>query len=290
MKTSSIDSALEIAARSPNWWAVPEAIANWRDQGEVTTGMAFWRQASASAGKPEHALRQMCSAYDFVRTHSPHLPPEFVQLALGRPYTHLELLTRIAESDVARAVDLIFSPGNVQSVRDLRKVLEEVRAQSAGEMSALVEGHKARNHALAIVAEQMPKLVAPRSARAIRFRKWPGTMASVSPSLVALHPRADGLPEVVGVFVSIKASVDALHGAIARVGWESTFFDAYWLAVPAPVVSEAGALVREYRLANVGLVMFDTASSLLTLAIAPTEGAPAPDRRTLLRLPERYRR
>jgi len=290
MKLKNVESAIVDAARSPNWWAVPEAIANWRDQGEATTGMVFWRRAAASAGKSEHALRQMCGAYDFVRAHSPHMPPDFVALALGRPYTHLELLARIAESDFERAASLIFSPGNVQSVRDLRKVLDEVRAQSTDDTSALVEGQQTRSHALAIVADQMPRLVAPRSVGVIRFQKWSGTTASVSPSLVAIRLRPDGRPEAVGVFVSVKPSVDALHRAIARVGWDSTFFDVYWLAVPTPVASEAGALVRQYRLDNVGLVTFDAASSLLTLAFAPTEGAPAPDRRGLLRLPERYRR
>lgn len=289
MKTSSIDSALEIAARSPNWWAVPEAIANWRDQGEVTTGMAFWRQASASAGKPEHALRQMCSAYDFVRARSPHMPPEFAELALARPYTHLELLKRIAEADFERAVELIFFPGNVQSVRDLRKVLDDVRSKSEGDVSALVEGHNARKDILTIVAEQLPKLASP-SVQPIRFRKWPGSTASVSPSLVAIQPRIDEAPDVIGVLVSIKPNIDALHRAIARTGWESTFFDTYWLAVPASVASEADARIRQFGLPNVGLVMFDTESFLLTLVAKPTERASAPDRRSLLYLPEQYRR
>ena len=290
MKTGSIDSALKDAARSPNWWAVPEAIASWRNHGEVTTGMAFWRQASASAGKPEHALRQMCSAYEFVLTHSPHLPPEFFQLALGRPYTHLELLSRIAESDLERAIELIFFPGNVQSVRDLRRVLDEVRAKSSGDISALVEGHKARNHALTMVADQMPTLVDPYSVQAMKFRRWPGTTAAVSPSLVAIHSMADAGIQVVAVFVLTKPSLDELHRALARVGWESTFFDTYWLVVPAAVISEADALVRKYHLPNVGLVRFDSGESTLSLARAPTEDSPAPDRRSLLHLPERYRR
>jgi len=252
--------------------------------------MTFWRKASASAGKPEHALRQMCSAYDFVRAHSPHMPPEFAEQALARPYTHLELLTRIAEADFERAVELIFSPGNVQSVRDLRKVLDDVRSKSGDEVSALVEGHKARNDILAIVAEQMPKLIAPPSMQPIRLRKWPGTMASVSPSLLAIHPRVDEAPDVIGVLVAIKPDVAALHRAIARTGWESTFFDTYWLAVPAPVASEADARIRQFNLSNVGLVMFDDTSSLLTLLAKPTESAPVPDRRSLLHMPERYRR
>ncbi|MBE0580517.1 hypothetical protein [Devosia sp.] len=290
MKASSIDSVLKDAARSPNWWAVPEAIASWRNLGNVATGMTFWGQASVAAGKPEHALRQMCSAYEFVLTHSPHLPPEFFQLALSRPYTHLELLSRISETDLERAIELIFSPGNVRSVRDLRRVLDEVRAKSDGDISALVEGHKARNHALTTVADQMPSLVAPHSVQAVKYRRWPGTTAAVSPSLVAIHTGTDAAIEVVGVFVFIKPGLDELYRALARVGWESTFFDTYWLVAPSAVISEADALVRKYHLPNVGLVQFDPGGSKLSLARAPTESSPAPDRRSLLHLPERYRR
>lgn len=252
--------------------------------------MAFWRDASVAAGKPEHALRQMCSAYDFVRAHAPGMPPEFAELALARPYTHLELLTRIAEADFERAVELIFAPGNVQSVRDLRKVLDDVRSKSGDDVSALVEGHKARKDILAIVAEQLPKLIAPPSVQLIGFRKWPGSTVSVSPSLVAIQPRIDEAHDVIGVLVSIKPNIDALHRAIARTGWESTFFDTYWLVVPASVASEADAQIRQFGLPNVGLVMFDTESFLLTLLAKPTERAPAPDRRSLLYLPEQYRR
>jgi len=249
--------------------------------------MAFWRRVSISAGKSEHALRQMCSAYEFVRTHPPHLPSEFVDLALRRPYTHLELIARIAETDVERAIELIFSPGNIQSVRDLRKALHDVRTKHAHDKSALVEGHQTRNDALMLVAKRLPNIVDPLST-SFRFRKWPGTMATVSPSLVTVRPRTDAAVHVIGVFVVTKANQDALYRGVARSGWESTFFDTYWLAVPAVVVSEADILVRQFGLSNVGLVMFDVAKSEVTLAHEPTEPRPVPDRRSLLHLPDHY--
>jgi hypothetical protein len=289
METSVVDSTILDAARSTSWWAVPEAIANVRDAGGVFGGMEFWNQVAMAVGRPEHALRQMFSAYDFVRWHSRGLGKELTALALARPYTHLEVIHRIAEVDPDQAFRLIAQPGSAPTVRALRERLREAR-ENVGDPSALVEGQKSRAAALTLVAQRMPAAIASSASGGIRFHKWPGTTATVSPSLVAVWRDRESVNRTVGVLVIPKSDRDTTLRGIARAGWESTFFDTYWLAVAPNMAAEVETWSCRFGLGNVGVAAVDVARAALEVASKPQALAPVPDRRRFLRLPDRYHR
>lgn len=278
------------AAKSADWWAVPEAIERFCAAGGSASGMAFWRTAAQAAGRSERSLRQMHQAYEFVSRFSRHLGEERVAAALRLPYSSLEAIVRIGGIDLDRALFLLANPGHARAVRDVREELSRLRQRSDAPTSTLVEGQQERGAAITFVARNLSDARRAGSSPPLRLVRWAADVPAVSPSLVSAADTPGGGRRVTAALVVAKAEQATIHRALGKAGWEATFFDAYWLAVPSTADPKLEALVSAYGVRNLGLGRFDLSTSTFTVSLEPTAEGPDPDRRSHVNLPLRHRR
>ncbi|EIZ84319.1 MULTISPECIES: hypothetical protein [Methylobacterium] len=251
-----------------------------------------WVKVAAAASRfTTNQLRQMdrtLSALEALAANNPRLS---LAPILALPFSHLELIVRIAKADRETAEKLLSdeSGWSRRTYRDLRHRYDEIRSSMTGRASSRSAGQQSRHQfaktcfELLAVEQNLRDLCGydPDTDK-IRLLKWTGTFQYASPDFVILH-RVNGERFVYGVeclLIYGDVHEDGSVREVLKAATEATFFKKYFMFVPpwAPI-GVLGQHLSALKLHTVGRVMID-ARKLIPLD--KPDGAPLPNRQDLL--------
>jgi hypothetical protein len=286
-KLTVIDDAKK---RGLGWPEVARAL-NDAEQHHVLDpcGRPIARAAAKRTGYSLNQLRQMQRTLRALQA-LPNVPPEHLQRAFRWPFSHAEMLSRIAKLDPLTAATTIrdlAGAGTLPRFRALRDQYYALR-ESASRASPILAGQMAARKFTAMCLDLLKRTNAAilpdyQGEQRIQIIKWPGIFRYASPTLAIGHRNSSGKLEIDGAdcyaIYGDRTNEETAKRAV-RIATECTFFRRFWVFVPA--LSAGGQLAsacQELSLNNVGIV--ELASNGFHWLKHASAG-PLPDRRDLI--------
>lgn len=254
-------------------------------------GRPWVKVAAAASEFTTNQLRQMDRTLSALEAFAANNPSLSLTSILSLPFSHLELIVRIAKADRAMAEKLLTEESNSgrRTYRDLRDRYDEIRSRMTGRASSRSAGQQSKHQFTKSCFDLLSmkhNLQALCSYDAgfdrIKLLKWSGTFQYASPDFVILHS-INGRNFVYGLeCLMIYGDVhqDGSVREILKAATEATFFKKYFVLVPPwSPVDLLGQHIETLELHTVGRVLVE-AGKLKPLD--KPEGYPSPDRQKLL--------
>ena len=291
MNTVNADSMLAILkdARSSKrpWPEVAFALLELERTGAVDgTGRPWIQRAEVETGYAANQLRRMTKASLF-RDHLIRSEPALAEKLLGRPFSHIETISRIWRLDESKARDLIEGRYPNVTFRDLYGAYETVTKAGRGVVPVMA-GKKAakqfREAAMALFKNDQSRLFGPIVAFEVEVMRPVVPFRYSNPDCYIVCRENNKVTRIEAV--DYYALYDGSQAEIAlrkmiSVATESTFFSRFWIVVPDGKSAHVVLSTCEtLSLGNVGvIVMIDGA--LRWVRTPPIHAKPEPDRRHL---------
>lgn len=254
-------------------------------------GRPWARVVAKETGHSLNQLRKMQRSLKAVEELSERNEFDVDKLLKTIPFSHVEILARIAKADEKRGLELIRScltANRLLTYRELLEQFHEVR-DNAPQLSSVAAGQRAARKfeslCLDLLSEKstaiLPAKYGDQKPKVIR---WSGGLRYASPDLVIAFRDANHALVVDGVdCYSIYGDVaqDETAKRMARIATESTFFRNFWILMPpwSPVWL-VRVMCEELKLQNVGIIVIDPETKKKVHEELAPKGVPVPDRQS----------
>jgi len=295
--TKLLETFRDARSQDTNWEKLVRAL----DRLEATSptdqqGRSWAKVAAQLSGYSVNQIRQMQRTLATLEAlQSRGKQPSLTSTLHRFPYSHLEMLARIAKIDPDWANKHLRSDAfaNRQpTYRELRDQYYKLREKTPQQSSAIAAGMKTSrqfenlclellmsNHAEPLYRSQVG------ASKERRITRWPGAFRYASPDLL-IEGRGDNQASEVDaadcftVYGDIKQEETIRR--IQRIAFEASFFTTFWIMLPTWSPGELfESECKTLQLRNVGIVAVDSEKRAIARVTAPT-GPPVPDRRQLL--------
>lgn len=259
-------------------------------------GRSWARVAAQLSGYSVNQLRQMQRTWlvlDELHSRTKDLPLASTLLAF--PFSHLEIIARIAKFDSDAALEHLRSAkksNRLPSYRSLRELFYELRDKAPQEASPIAAGLKTARQFETLCLDllktnKIAKLYPSDEFLECRVSRWPGAFRYASPDLLIEARPANSSVQIdaADCFTLYgDISQDEAIRRIGRIAFEASFFAVFWMMLPN--WSPVGLFVREcekLELRNVGVVQIDPERRTLKVIRPPDQKSAKHDRAELLR-------
>lgn len=287
LTAAPLDRLKDARRRGVSWPTIIGALRELEANGPVDHEGRRWILLTAElTGYTSNQIRQADRAVAAVEKllSTPHERTA----ALSWPISSLEVIARISKLDPERARSLL-TRSVVPTIRDLRFVHEQVRAEEGARLSPQSVGHRsarALNYALLRRLSEPTVLRGilglSRSSPEVRLMPWPGSFRYAHPGCLAVENDGKNgrLHAFEGVRLMGDLNFDGATKAIVRAAVESTFFATYHLVATRPPETEAlGWMSKALGLANLGIIALGDGPPEV---VVRASGKPVPDRQDML--------
>jgi hypothetical protein len=269
------------------WPQVAFALLELERTGPVDKNGRPWIQrAEVESGYAANQLRRMTKASLF-RDHLIRSEPALAEKILGRPFSHIETISRIWRLDENKARDLIEGRDPNTTYRDLYNAYENVTKVGRG-IVPVMAGKKAakqfRETAIALFKKDQSRLFDSNVTFEVEIMRPVVPFRYSSPDGYIVCRENNKVTRIEAV--DCYALYDGSQAEIAlrkmiSVATESTFFSRFWILVPDGKSAQAVLSMCEVlSLGNVGVIVM--VGGALRWVRTPTIMAkPEPDRRHL---------
>ena len=275
------------AAGTP-WTEIAFALSELEASGPSDEhGRPWIQRAEEESGYSANQLRRMAKVADFLNRLI-HSDPPAAELLSGRPFSHIEMISKIWLLDEQHARQLIRDTSTHRTFRDLLKIhvnLSQERGGTAPIAAGKMAAKQFRQKPLHLIKRNLEKLRPPNSSLAMEIMRPVVPFRYASPDFYIIG-------RDIGKVVHIDA-IDcyALYGgsqndaALRKVllaATEASFFTRFWIVVPEGECAnvflwESGKL----NLDNVGIITVTANDHLLWSRVPSAAARPIPDRRHL---------
>jgi hypothetical protein len=268
------------------WPEVAFALLELERNGAVDENGRPWIQrAEVESGYAANQLRRMTKASLF-RDHLIRSEPALAEKILGRPFSHIETISRIWRLDENKARDLIEGRAPNTTYRELYKAYENVTKVGRG-IVPVMAGKKAakqfRETAIALFKKDQSRLDLNVTFEVEIMRPVvPFRYSSPDGYIVCRENNKVTRIEAVDCYALYDGSqAEIALRKMISVATESTFFSRFWILVPAGKSAQVvRSMCEVLRLGNVGVIVM--VEGALRWDRSPTIAAePEPDRRHL---------
>lgn len=295
--TTLLETFRDARARDIHWEKLVRAL----DQLEATSptdlhGRSWAKVAAQLSGYSINQIRQMQRTLATLETfHSRSKQPSLTSTLHAFPYSHLEMLARIAklDPDIVRNYLRLDAIANRQpTYRELRDRYYELREKVPHQSSPIATGMKATRQFESLCLDLLISNNAEPLYRSLasstwerRITRWTGTFRYASPALLIESHRdnQDRQIDAADCFtVYGDIAQDETIRRLQRIAFEASFFTNFWIMLPT---WSPGHLFesecKTLELQNVGIAHVDPEKRLIARVMLPI-GSPQPDRRPLL--------
>lgn len=283
----------EARRRDVPWHLLIEAVRRLETTSQADErGRPWIKVAAERSGYTIAQLRQMDRVMTMLQEVTTASPRLSLNAALQLPFSHLEMIARIAKVDRG-AAERFLSPDEVASgytYRAVRDFYYQARAKINGRTSPQSVGLQSarqftkRCHELFSDPSNLRLLHGGGADPAHRrFLKWPGGFNYANPDFIIIDDtdkeRSIDAIDCVTIFGDVNQDITVKE--VLRSFTESIFFRHYFVCLPSYSPIWLFSQHRDrIRLDNIGVVEVGESSVEL---VAPPEGGPCPDRQKLLR-------
>lgn len=292
-----LDVFRDARAQKVNWEKLVRAL----DQLEALSqadekGRTWARVAAQLSGYSVNQLRQMQRTWSALEElHSKSKSLTLASTLLAFPFSHLEIIARIAKLDSDAAIKCLRSSGGsnrLPSYRSLRDLFYHLRDKAPQEASPIAAGLKTARQFQDLCLElmkagQVAELYPAERKRERRIARWPGAFRYASPDLLIesrLTSKSSQIDAADCFTLYGDLSQEEAIRRIKRIAFDATFFTAFWLMLPN--WSPAWLFVKEcetLELLNVGVVEVNPERRILKVLRYPERASATHDRTKLLR-------
>ncbi len=280
------------------WPEIAHALTNAEQDNVLDrSGRTVVRAAAERSGYSLNQLRQMQRTRRILEG-LPHINAEDLQRIFSWPFSHAEMLSRIAKLDQDVAVNTIrqlMNEAKLPSFRGLRDQYYSLRV-SVSRVSPILAGQMAARKFAStcfdlLTRTKATKLPGYQGDERIQIIKWPGAFQYASPTFAIGRRNRNGDLEIDAVdCYAIYSDVTDEETAkrAVQVATECTFFRKFWIFLPArSVAGQFGSAIRELKLRNVGIIVLQKGDDVHVEESATD--VPVPDRQsTLIKSVARY--
>lgn len=270
-----------------HWTEIASAVLDLEKSGPVDENGRPWIQrAESESGYTANQLRRMTRASVFL-TDLIRSEPKLAETLLAKPFSHVEVISRIWRVDESEARKVIDGRLANNTCSDLHAVYERISTSGRG-VAPVVAGKKAakvfRDKALDILKRESSRLFGEDDAVDFQIMRPIFPFRYASPDYYIVCRKDDKVTRIEAI--DCYALYDGSHTEIAlrkmiSVATEATFFSRFWIAVPfgdsaSVILSECECL----KLGNVGVIRIADGTTDWT-RVPTTDVTPNPDRRDL---------
>jgi hypothetical protein len=248
------------------WPDVARALTNAEQDNVLDrAGRTVVRAAAQRSGYSLNQLRQMQRTRRVLQ-ELPHITAADLQTIFAWPFSHAEMLSRIAKLDQDVAVNTIrqlMNEAKLPSFRVLRDQYYSLRV-SVSHVSPILAGQMAARKFASTCFDLLTRTKATilpgyQGDERIQIIKWPGAFQYASPTFAIGRRNRNGDLEIDAVdCYAIYSDVTDEETAkrAVQVATECTFFRKFWIFLPArSVAGQFGSATRELKLRNVGIIV-----------------------------------
>lgn len=248
------------------WPEIAHALTNAEQDNVLDhSGRTVVRAAAERSGYSLNQLRQMQRTRRILEG-LPHINAEDLRRIFSWPFSHAEMLSRIAKLDQDVAVNTIrqlMNEAKLPSFRGLRDQYYSLRV-SVSRVSPILAGQMAARKFAStcfdlLTRTKATKLPGYQGDERIQIIKWPGAFQYASPTFAIGRRNRNGDLEIDAVdCYAIYSDVTDEETAkrAVQVATECTFFRKFWIFLPArSVAGQFGSATRELELRNVGIIV-----------------------------------
>lgn len=262
-----------IGTREGSWLLIANLISELETLPPPPDGPSWRDRAIAASGHGTSSLQHMLKAKRFLDSLADDLPEPFLTGLRRWRLAHVEMLSRMAQLDRAKALEICQSE-EMPTLQQIRDEYDELRRDPDANLSRLAKIQRASK----ILDEAAIRAI--RSAfSGVQIAKWPDGFLYASPQ--ALVSTFGGTIEAVCWPRSISDK-DKFRKFIQETLAEHSFFDRYWWALSHETLPFFARERARLGLSNIGIVVFDQAAETAYIHAKPTHG-PIPDRTELTR-------
>lgn len=295
--SASLEIFRDARSRTTHWEKLVDAL----NQLEATSpadeqGRPWAKVAAQLSGYSVNQLRQMqrtLASLEALHTEARGL--RLASTLLAVPFSHLEILVRIAKFDPDVAIKYLQSAGTQNrppTYRELRERFYELRDKTPQHASPIAVGLRTsrqfENICLdLLVSNHGEPLYRPQAVSRCERRivRWPGAFRYASPDLLIESRARNQTPQIDAADCFIvygDVSQDETMRRIQRIAFEASFFTCFWIMLPTWSPGWLfESLCKRLRIRNVGVVAIDPETRIIA-HVSPPIGAPEPDRREIL--------
>lgn len=287
------DLLVKIKPRTVSWTDVVRVLTALEATSSMDAEGRPWARVVATAsGYGLNQLRKMQRSLKAIEQLSKRNEFDVDKLLRSVPFSHVEVLARIAKADEQRGLKLIrdcMTANRLLTYRELLEQFYEVR-DNAPQLSSVAAGQRAARKFEAfcfdLLSQTNATILPGFSGRRVKVVRWSGGLRYASPDLVIAFrdEKHELIVDAVDCY-SIYGDVgqDETAKRMARVAVESTFFRNFWILMPpwSPAWL-VRSMCEELRLQNVGIIVVDPETKGIDKhqAWAPSGKAPVPDRQS----------
>ena len=248
------------------WPDIAHALTNAEQDNVLDrSGRTVVRAAAERSGYSLNQLRQMQRTRKILEG-LPHINAADLQQIFSWPFSHAEMLSRIAKLDQDVAVNTtrqLMNEAKLPSFRGLRDQYYSLRV-SVSRVSPILAGQMAARKFAStcfdlLTRTKATKLPGYQGDERIQIIKWPGSFQYASPTFAIGRRNRNGDLEIDAVdCYAIYSDVTDEETAkrAVQVATECTFFRKFWIFLPArSVAGQFGSATRELKLRNVGIIV-----------------------------------
>jgi hypothetical protein len=297
-----IDIFRNARAHKISWEKLVRALSQLEEHSLTDEkGRSWARVAAQLSGYSVNQLRQMQRTWAALEElHSKTKKLTLASSLLAFPFSHLEIIARIAKLDSDAAIRYLRSAGTTNkppAYRELRKHFYTLRDETPQEASPIAAGLKTarqfedlclkllkQDHAAKLYPSEA---LTPEKCLERHIKRWPGAFRYASPDLL-IESRLTGDSTQIDA-----ADCFTLYGDIAqeetirrirRVAFEASFFPVFWMMLPnwSPCTLFASEC-ETLELRNVGVVEVNPERGTVKVVKHPNQRTAKHDRARLLR-------
>ncbi len=280
-------------SRNAPWPEVAQAVTELESSAVLDEhGRAWARVAAERTGYSLNQLRQMQRTLQTLEKLQRDKTFDLQRVLNSFPFSHVEILARIAKASEADAVETInsyFQANRLPTYRELRERFYSLREQST-QISAIAAGQKAAREfergCFDLLSETKAAILPGfGQSKKIQIIKWPGAFRYASPDIIIGIRNAEGNLEIDAVDcypIYGDISQDETARRVVHVATESTFFRRFWILLPTWSVGWlVASMCEDLKLTNIGVVDVDLRTHAARKVRKPTDH-PTPDRRDMM--------
>jgi hypothetical protein len=272
------------------WPDIAHALTNAEQDNVLDrSGRTVVRAAAERSGYSLNQLRQMQRTRRILEG-LPHINAADLQRIFSWPFSHAEMLSRIAKLDQDVAVNTtrqLMNEAKLPSFRGLRDQYYSLRV-SVSRVSPILAGQMAARKFASTCFDLLTRTKATilpvyQAGEKIQIIKWPGAFQYASPTFAIGRRNPNGDLEIDAVdcyAITNKLTDKEAAERAVQVATECTFFRYFWIFVPNRLVAgQFGSETRELELGNVGIIVPEKGDDVHVKFAA---GVSVPDRQSKL--------
>jgi len=272
-------------------------------------GFPWVKRAAGLSGYTVNQIRQMRRTLSALETlHARDKQINLPSMLNSVPYSHLEILARMAKIDPDAALRHLRSELTANQTLRYRKLRDEYYAlrkkvpeQTSPIAASLQASRQFEKSCLALLekdnAEQLYGRLNDFEHKRV-VKRWSVSFEYANPHFVIETPQNTGPPQIdaadcLAFYAGTGTAKETTLRQLQRVAFEASFFSVFWVLLrDSSTVDRFESERKELALNNVRAVEVNLEMRSMTIRTAPA-GAPMPDRRPLVHkaiLKERERR